>query len=387
MILTQRVPYRFSGLFLFALVLYVGCRPAQNNYPTGTTTIDSLRFLHIKEIPFGLAHEATTVGGLSSIDYRADQNDYVLICDDRSNINPSRFYKAKIHIKADRIDSIWFTGVQYLRQPNGELFPSSQKDPSHAADPESLRYHAASRRFLWTSEGENSQNTLLNPWIWFMDSVGHANDSFPLPPNLYMRSDEFGPRTNGVLEGSGFSPDGKKLFVSIEEPLKQDGPRPDNFPQTTWLRFYEFDVKSKRNTAQWAYSPEKIDYPANPINAYKVNGISDILPVGHQQFLVIERAFSTGRASSSVKIFLADARGATNVKDQVSLAKTPPEKPLRKKLLYNLDSLGIFIDNIEGITLGPRLSSGNRSLLLVTDNNFSPLEKQQFFLFEVFGLQ
>ncbi|TAF52618.1 MAG: esterase-like activity of phytase family protein, partial [Sphingobacteriia bacterium] len=315
----------------------MGCRPTQNSRPAMAAIVDSLRFLHIKEIPFGLPYAATTVGGLSSIDYIADKDEYVLICDDRSNINPSRFYKAKIQIKADRIESVWFTGMQYLRQPSAEVFPSSQKDPAQAADPESLRFHARSKKFLWTSEGENSQrsgqNILLNPWIWFMDSVGLAKDSFPLPPNLYMRSDDLGPRTNGVLEGSGFSPDGKKLYVSLEEPLKQDGPRPDNFPQTTWLRFYAFDLKSKRNTAQWAYSPEKIDYPANPIDAFKVNGISEILPIGNQQFLVVERAFSTGRASSSVKIFLADARGATNVKDQLSLAKTPPEKPMRKKLL------------------------------------------------------
>ena len=48
-----------------------------------------------------------------------------------------------------------------------------------------------------------------------------------------------------------------------------------------------------------------------------------------------------------------------------------------------MDDLGIYIDNIEGITFGPILPDGKRSLLFVADNNFNPLEKTQFLLFEI----
>ena len=43
------------------------------------------------------------------------------------------------------------------------------------------------------------------------------------------------------------------------------------------------------------------------------------------------------------------------------------------------------IDNIEGISFGPILSNGNKSLLLIADNNFNKLGKQlnQFILMEI----
>jgi hypothetical protein len=60
------------------------------------------------------------------------------------------------------------------------------------------------------------------------------------------------------------------------------------------------------------------------------------------------------------------------------LIKTAP-----KRLLLNMDDLGIAIDNVEGITFGPMLPNGHRSLIFVSDNNFNDKQKTQFFLFEV----
>ena len=48
-----------------------------------------------------------------------------------------------------------------------------------------------------------------------------------------------------------------------------------------------------------------------------------------------------------------------------------------------MDSLGFYIDNIEGVTFGPNLPDGHRTLLFVSDNNFSLLQKTQFLLFEI----
>ena len=56
---------------------------------------------------------------------------------------------------------------------------------------------------------------------------------------------------------------------------------------------------------------------------------------------------------------------------------------MKKTLLVNMDRLGIYTDNIEGITLGPLLPNGNRSVILVSDNNFSPLQQTQFMLLEL----
>ena len=58
-------------------------------------------------------------------------------------------------------------------------------------------------------------------------------------------------------------------------------------------------------------------------------------------------------------------------------------KVASKKLILNMDDLGIFIDNIEGLTFGPKLANGNPSIIFVSDNNFSDKQKTQVLVFEL----
>lgn len=381
----------FRNVFYWLLITLVfsACKTAQTPYKKEgiVDKISSLKVLDIYEVPYNLEYKNTTIGGLSGIDYNKEADEYYLISDDRSNINPARFYTAKIKLKDSKIDSVIWIDVQNLKQPNGALFPNYNKEAKNTTDPESIRYDLLNKRLVWTSEGErrvsDKDTVLVNPSINIMDKTGKWIDTFSLPPNLWMSANAKGPRTNGVIEGMSFSELYKKLFVSIEEPLHEDGPRVETFPQNTWLRFFGFNVATKQNTEQYAYKPETIDYPANPLNAFKVNGISEILNIGNFKFIVIERAYSTGRQKCTVKLFLADARGASNVKDISALAVDTSFVPITKKLLLNMDDMPNFIDNVEGITLGPILPNGHQSIILVVDNNFSPLEKTQFFLLEI----
>jgi len=80
---------------------------------------------------------------------------------------------------------------------------------------------------------------------------------------------------------------------------------------------------------------------------------------------------------------MVDLNDAEDISSINNLKNNPPQKPLRKKLLLNLDELGMYTDNVEGMCLGPRLKNGKRSLWMIADNNFSALEKTQLFLFEV----
>ena len=54
---------------------------------------------------------------------------------------------------------------------------------------------------------------------------------------------------------------------------------------------------------------------------------------------------------------------------------------MKKTLLLDLRTLGIPLDNVEGMTLGPKLPDGRRSLMLVSDNNFAASQFTQFLLF------
>jgi hypothetical protein len=368
---------------LLLLLLPCSILPAQKN----TTGFGKLRFISEYDIPHNLPYKGTTVGGLSGIDYDSAKGVYYLISDDRSAINPARYYTAKIFFTNKKIDSVAFVNVTSLLQRNGTTYPNSKQDPAHTPDPEGIRYNAATKQMIWTSEGERilrGKDTVLeNPAITIMHPDGKYIDTFPLPSNLLMHATEKGPRQNGVLEGLSFARNFKQLYVNLEEPLYEDGPRAGLTDNNAWIRIYQFDVASKKNLAQYAYKLDPVAYPAVPEEAFKINGIPDILYVGDDQLIVLERSFSTGRMPCTIKIFLADLRNAGDISMNPSLIANPPVKPVVKKLLLNMDSLGVYVDNIEGVTFGPRLPNGNRTLVLVADNNFAAAEKTQFFLFEI----
>jgi hypothetical protein len=350
-------------------------------------TVNGLKFIGDYTLPHKLQFQGTTVGGLSGIDYVPKEDMYYLICDDRSDMNPARFYTVKIYLGKSGIDSVRLQDVVTLQQTNGQPFPNRRQDSVRTPDPEALRFNPTNQTIAWTSEGERiirpDRQVIANPFIAIATKAGRTTDTFPLPANVRITDMEKGPRQNGTLEGLTFTPNFKTLFVSLEEPLYEDGPRAGLGDTTGWIRIIKYDVATKQPVAQFAYQIDPVVQEPISRGTFTINGVSDILALNEQQLLVIERSFSTGRLTSNIRLYLAEFKGAENIIAVSSLEKTPPQKPVRKKLLLNMDSLKRWVDNVEGITFGPVLPNGKRSLLLVTDDNFAAFEKTQFFLFEV----
>ena len=350
-------------------------------------TISELKFLSEYVVPHNRSFKGTTIGGLSGIDYDAAKKVYYMVCDDRSEINPARFYTAAIYLDGDKIDSVQFTEVTTFLRANGTAYPNTKQDPLHTPDPEALRYNPKTDQLIWASEGEriiSGQRTILeDPAITAIRPDGTYIDTFELPALLHMQAAQQGPRQNGVLEGLAFADDFRSLYASVEEPLYEDGPVAGTGDSTAWTRLIRYDVASRKPVAQYAYQIEPVAYAAQPAGAFKINGISDILAVGTHQLLVVERSFSTGRIDCVVKVFLADLSGATDISHMASLQGAAAFVPASKKLLLNMNTLGRFIDNVEGVTFGPTLKNGHLTLLFVADNNFNAFEKNQFLLFEV----
>lgn len=370
-------------LILFFVFYCSSIAEAQKN----KNSISRLELLGEYDVPHNQQYKGTTIGGLSGIDYDKTQDVYYMISDDRSAINPARFYTAKLFYHGKNIDSVVFVNVTTLLQKNGTAYPNSKQDPAHTPDPEALRYDPVHKQMIWTSEGERivkGKDTVLeNPAITIISPDGKFIDTFSLPANLRMHATEKGPRQNGVLEGMSFANHYQTLYVNVEEPLYEDGPRADITDNNPYIRIFKFDMATKKNTAQYAYKLDPVSYPATPRDAFKINGIPDILWVDENHLIVLERSFSTGILPCTIKIFLANMKGATNIANNPSLSKTAAAKPINKKLLLNMDSLGIYVDNVEGVTFGPTLPNGHRTLVLVADNNFQFFEKTQFFLFEI----
>ena len=311
---------------------------------------------------------------------------YYLVCDDRSEKNPARFYTAKIFITQNGIDSVAFTDISYMLQPDGEAYPDNTHNRFKTPDPEAIRYNPQNNYLVWSSEGERmvkaNDTVLTDPSVLMISPNGKYIDSFALPPVFKMKATENGPRRNGVFEGLSFADNFKTLYVNAEEPLYEDGPRADVADNHAFIRIIKFDVATKKSTRQYAYKLESVAYAAKPENEFKLNGVPDILSVGNNKLLVIERSFSTGRLPCTIRIFVADLNGATDI-STTTLQNNLSFTPAKKTLLLNMDDLGIYTDNIEGVTFGPLLPNGHKTLLFIADNNFTVVQKSQLLLFEV----
>jgi len=381
---------KFVPFLLGGLILLCSCTATKKTASAHSTTssgFGKLVFLDEYLVPHKFIYNQTQVGGLSGIDYDARENKYYLISDDRSNINPARFYTAEIRIRNNKIDSIVFLSVDTLRQPGGKPYPSHRVYPLTSSDPESIRYNPVSNSLFWASEGErqskNGKEETQQAFIYEMDTRGYFLDSFQLPQNLLITSAMKGPRRNSVLEGFSFTPDGHTAFVSCEEPLLQDGSAATVNYAGALARITKFDAHTKKAVAQFTYPLDAIAHLPKPAAAFAVNGISEIMAIDEFHLLVMERSFSTGRLINTIKIYLVDLTRSSNVLNQFSVASNKSVKPAAKKLLLDTDSLNRYIDNLEGICFGPVLANGNKSILLIADNNFSPLQRTQLLLFEL----
>jgi hypothetical protein len=154
--------------------------------------VSSLKLLNVKVLPHGFSFQQTTVGGLSGIDYDETSKQYYLISDDRSSLQPARFYTAQIKITETGIDTVLITGVTTLHQSNGKPYPGAKEDPAHTPDPEAIRYNPTKHQLIWSSEGERiataDKTILTNPSLNLIDLSGHWKKSLPLPAHLTMSS-------------------------------------------------------------------------------------------------------------------------------------------------------------------------------------------------------
>jgi hypothetical protein len=241
----------------------------------------------------------TRVGGLSGIDYDVKQDRYYLACDDPSAFNPARFYTARILLKENRLDTVIFTAVDTLLNPVGNPYPDIRKARIHSADVEALRFDASRNEMVWSSEGQRVINDsvldLQDPVIVIAGPRGRFLDSFMLPSSMRMRAELKGPRHNSVFEGLSFDLDYSHVFVNLEEPLYEDGPRAGTGDSTATIRILKFNRKLRQCVAQYAYEVDPVPFPATPPGAFKINGVPDILYLGNDKFLVIERASRFGR--------------------------------------------------------------------------------------------
>ena len=330
--------------------------------------------------PVDAQYAGVPVGGLSSIDYDAATDSYLLVSDDRSAHDGARFYAATLRYDASGLHQVTLTDRHYLRTQEGQLYPSSASakgSPAAVPDPEALRLLPGGRSLVWSSEGDFARG--FGPELIEARPDGQWLRNWPLPAHLQLPADPAanrGPRNNMTFEGIAISHDQQSLWLSMEGALKQDGPLPRRGNAGGPLRITQYDIAQRQPVRQLAYVPDALPPDALTLPLVAVNGVSEILADGPDHLLVLERSYVLG-SGFSVRLYRIATADASNTLAQDVLAPGTFHAA-SKQLVLDFAQLGLkTVDNIEGMTWGPRLTTGERVLVLVSDNNFNPAEVTQ----------
>ena len=364
---------RWTALALAALAVAV----AGSAGPAGAKSkVPGLQFLGQAIVPTGTQFQGTSVGGLSSISYDARRGVYYVLSDDQVGV---RFYTARLDVSDGQLATgdVAFTAVTTLKGEDGQPFAPQ------SLDPEGLVLTKAGQLVI-TSEG--FANRLIDPWVRRFSLDGMQLGSLPVPsPFLPNAGGTRGVRLNLGFESAGVPPNGRFLFTGTEDAVVQDGPAASLTARSP-SRLLRYNLQTGRLDRQYLYWTDPIAEPPVPATSFAVNGLVELLPLNNTHLLAMERSFSVGAADTgnTIKLYSVEVAGATNVNGADSLAgRLDSIRPVEKTLLLDLDTLGIPLDNVEGMTLGPKLPDGRQSLVLVSDNNFAASQFTQFLLFAI----
>ncbi|PSB10281.1 endonuclease/exonuclease/phosphatase [Pleurocapsa sp. CCALA 161] len=340
----------------------------------------SLEFVAQHEIPKE-EFQDTVVGGLSAIAYNREQDLFYVLSDDRGNLSPARFYTFKLKVQQTnqqiQIASFKPEKVTILLDENGQQYLTGK------IDPEGLTLSPRNTVFI-SSEGNPTKNIL--PFIAEYDlATGKKLSDLPLP-SIYLVNE----KSQGIQENLSFEPltinrtglpqDPFRVFTATESALRQDQSPSSDPEERVRSRFLHYVVNPVGKPIVVAEHLYLLD-PA-PVETIS-NGLTELVALQTEgYFLSLERTYGfTGAGAKIFQVVIGNATDTTKIESlKGNIAQI---QPLRKKLLFNLQDLGIYLDNFEGMTIGPRLPDGSKSLLLISDDNFNDEQITQLFLFRL----
>ena len=333
--------------------------------------------------------EDTLVGGLSGIVYERQSDRYYAISDDRSYFAPARFYTLKLDLQETNgiatIQNVTIESVTFLRDAAGELYVEGSIDPEGIA--------LSPRRTLFiSSEGNIAQG--INPFVGEFDiDSGKLINQLPIPkryfpdtpdtPDTPNKTDK-GVRNNLAFESLAIADntlskdDPFRLFLATESSLAQDNP-PQNASEPAAIRLMHYVVNPVGPPVLIGENLYWLEAASEDTIA---NGLSELLVSSREGDLFsLERTL--GLSGFSAKIFQVVNNNATDTSRILSFQGDQANiRPLQKKLLFDLGSLDIDLENLEGMTLGPRTEDGSQTLVLISDDNFRKEQVTQFLLFQ-----
>jgi hypothetical protein len=341
-----------------------------------------LEFIADYTTPKNFIFEKTIIGGLSGLYFK--DNRLWAVSDDRGQLNEPRIYSLNLS------GSIFSGSLKTLSLPNENgvvnfnLIPFSvlilKKGPKLSSkrlqiDAESLVPFR--NGWLVSSEGDYHSVPRKIPSLMYFDSQGQLVSELNWPdqfvPNLTGKQKK-GLRGNYAFEGLSLTPDQKYFFAIHEAPLIQDNLNwhSGEAGNVHLLRFrINPDTEKLEIDQDILY---KLDVYTNYGGKVLGSGVSEILALSNDKVLILERAVifnSTDIMHHESRIY------------EISISH-----PSEKKLILDLSNIKKMLkttkdlDNFEGMALGPIINS-QPTLLMVSDDNFNPLENTLWLLFKL----
>jgi hypothetical protein len=182
--------------------------------PTPQTTVVNVDFLGQVTFPTGSVVEGTQLGGLSGITYDPSKGVYYSISDDRSQLNPARFYTLDINLSDGELNTgdVTFENVTTLLNANGQPFAPT------SLDPEGIRLTDDGTVFI-SSEGDVEASPQVNPFVNEFSLAGEQLRELPVPEKFLPTTGEQGIRNNLAFESLAITPNQKFLVYSHRECL------------------------------------------------------------------------------------------------------------------------------------------------------------------------
>ena len=224
--------------------------------------------------------------------------------------------------------------------------------PGMGTDAEGIAYRIATGSAFVSDEVASTINEFAVPAGTLSGGVG--------VPAIYAPSNV---QSNMGLESLAYGPGG--LWTANEEALVPDGPL-STTSAGSWVRIQRFSeqVGGGFSTAgQWGYRTDPISALSQLTTAER-SGVVDVLPWSETQLLVLERELGQAVPRFRSRLYLVDTTTASDV-SALATINAGGFTPLGKTLLWE-DTFAL--SNFEGMTFGPTLDDGSRSLLLVSDN-------------------
>jgi hypothetical protein len=325
----------------------------------------SFSFINQIEIPHLHKVDKTSVGGLSALALDESSGFYFAVSDDRGKYGDSRFYKFHLEQNKSTNDfKVTDLSAVVIKFPK-------PRDPKNVLDMEGLAILPWGN-ILISTEGDLNKKPRVNPRLFEVKVDGTYVRDYEVPESFL--PEPTGLQKNGIGDNKGFegltSWKGE-FWLATEEPLKQDR---SLHKTKSFIRMIQYKMPQA-----WVLKPSAQGlYPLgsdSPDQGISLVGVSSILPLNTKELLVLERAAEldiTGVHFRS-KIYKVEM----NLFEQEAAMLKQNLEVLSKKLVIDLAKAfpDKEQDNFEGLAWGPTLKTGEKTLLIISDDNFSKHQK------------